>query len=297
MANKIKKLVEVESDSEITKAFQNEMDDKIAALAIIAPYQPAKVSPTKALWAEIGLTEELNVEEAIDKLKEEGIQNLILCINSFGGGVSSSFKVAYTIRKNFDKIIVFVPHIAASGGTLIALTGNEIVMGDMSSLTPLDIQMERGGKMYSVNAMIRSFGALNEFFEKVAEEDAPYPWKAMANKLDPVEFQEWIDASSLMELHAKKILEMNESFKENADLIISRLTSGYPVHSYTITMEEAKEIFGEYIHHGKEDKYKNLWRASKLWIKKYLNVESSNHIIRFILPKNKGVAKNEKTSN
>jgi len=297
MTNNIK-LVEVENDPKITKAFQNEMDEKTAALAIIASYQPAKVSPTKALWAEIGLTEELNVEEAIDKLKENGIQNLILCINSFGGGVSSSFKVAYAIRKNFDKITVIVPHIAASGGTLIALTGNEIVMGDMSSLTPIDVQMERGGRMYSVNAMIRSFGALNDFFEKVAEEDAPYPWKAMADKLDPVEFQEWIDASSLMELHAKKILEMNESFKENADLIVSRLTTGYPVHSYSITIEEAKEIFGKYIHYGKENKYKNLWEASKLWVKKYLGVESSNHIIRFILPKKQEEeGKNEKTSN
>jgi ClpP class serine protease len=213
MANKIK-LVEEESDLKVIKALQNEIDEKTAALAIVASYQPAKVSPTKVLWAEIGLTEELNVEEAIDKLKENGAQNLILCVNSFGGGVSSSFKVAYAIRKNFEKIIVVVPHIAASGGTLIALTGDEIVMGDMSSLTPIDVQMERGGKMYSVNAMIRSFGVLNEFFEKVAEEDAPYPWKAMADKLDPVEFQEWVDASNLMELHAKKILEMNNSSKK-----------------------------------------------------------------------------------
>ena len=158
-------------------------------------------------------------------------------------------------------------------------------MGDMSTLTPIDVQMERNGKMYSVNAMIRSFSALNDLFKDTAEEDAPYPWKAMANKLDPVEFQEWIDASSLMELHAEKILEMNKSFKDNKDGIINKLTSGYPVHSYTITVEEAKEIFGDYIHHGDEEEYKKLWEASCLWVKKYINVESSNHIIRFILPK------------
>lgn len=284
MANGVN-LVGVESDPEITNAFQKEMDEKTAALAMIASYKPAKVSPTKALWAEIGLTEELNIEDAIEKLKAKDIKDLILVINSFGGGVSSSFKIAYAIRKSFNKITVFIPHIAASGGTLIALAGDEIVMGDMSSLTPLDIQMERNGKMYSVNAMIRSFTALNDFFEKVAEEDAPYPWKAMANKLDPVEFQEWIDASSLMELHAKKILELNKSFKENADAIIDQLTTGYPVHSYAITIEEAKKIFGEHIHYGGEEKYRNLWEASRLWVKKYLNVESSNHIIRYILPK------------
>lgn len=126
--------------------------------------------------------------------------------------MSSSFKIAYALRKNFNDITVFIPHIAASGGTLIALSGNEIVMGDMSELTPIDIQMERKGEMYSVNAMIRSFGALNELFKDTSEEDAPYPWKAMANKLDPVEFQEWIDASNLMETHARTILSMNKSF-------------------------------------------------------------------------------------
>ncbi len=79
-----------------------------------------------------------------------------------------------------------------------------------------------------------------------------------------------------------------------SDLIISRLTTGYPVHSYSITIEESKEIFGEYIHYGREDKYKNLWEASKLWIKKYLDVESSNHIIDLFYRKNKGVAKMKK---
>jgi len=284
------KLVDVETDTEICKKFQEEMDKKTAALAMIAPYVPAKVSPSKALWAEIGLIEELNVEDVIYKLKQNNITNLILVINSFGGGVSSSFKIAYALRKNFENITVFVPHIAASGGTLIALGGNEIVMGDMSTLTPIDVQMERNGKMYSVNAMIRSFSALNDLFKDTAEEDAPYPWKAMANKLDPVEFQEWIDASSLMELHAEKILEMNESFRDNKDIIINKLTSGYPVHSYTITVEEAKEIFGEHIHHGGEKEYKKLWEASRLWVKKYINIESSNHIIRFILPKKKEVS-------
>lgn len=222
------KLLEEESDTKICEAFQKDMDDKTAALAMIAPHHPAKITPSKRLWAEIGLEEELNTEDAIHELKEKGVCALILVVNSFGGNVSSSFKVAYALRKHFDNITVFVPHIAASGGTLIALTGDEIVMGDMSTITPIDVQMERDGKMYSVNAMIRSFGALNELFKDTSEEDAPYPWKAMANKLDPIEFQQWIDASNLMEAHARTILGMNKSFDKEADKIIRRLTEGYP---------------------------------------------------------------------
>lgn len=134
------KLVDKETDTKICEKFHEEMDEKTAALAMIAPYQPAKVSPTKTLWAEIGLIEELNIEDAIYKLKENDITNLILVINSFGGSVSSSFKIAYALRKRFDDITVFVPHIAASGGTLVAFVGNEIVMGDMSTLTPIDVR-------------------------------------------------------------------------------------------------------------------------------------------------------------
>ncbi|MCL0103501.1 hypothetical protein M1O51_02635 [Dehalococcoidia bacterium] len=279
------KLLEEESDTKICEIFQKHMGNNTSALAMIASYQPAKISPSKRLWAEIGLEEELNVEEVIHILKEKRISNLILVVNSFGGGVSSSFKVAHALRKNFDNITAFVPHIAASGGTLIALTGNDIVMGDMSTITPIDVQMERNGKMYSVNAMIRSFGALNELFRNTSEEDAPYPWKAMANKLDPVEFQEWIDASNLMETHARTILGMNKSFGDEAEKIISRLTTGYPTHTYSITFEEAKEIFGNHIHHEDAPQYRELWNGARAWVKKYLGVESSNHIIRYILPK------------
>jgi len=279
------KLLEEESDSKISKLFQENLDEKTAALAVVAPYQPAKITPSKRLWAEIGLEEELNIEDAIYKIKEREVNNLVLVVNSFGGGVSSSFKVSYALRKSFDNITVFIPHIAASGGTLIALSGDEIVMGHMSTLTPIDVQMEREGKMYSVNAMIRSFSALNDMFKDTSEEDAPYPWKAMANKLDPVEFQEWIDASVLMESHAKTILNMNKSFQKEADKIIKRLTEGYPTHEYSITVEEAKEIFGSHVHLSEESTYKKLWEAARLWVKKYLGVESANHIIRYVLPK------------
>ena len=58
-------LVDVETDPKICEKFQEEMDERTAALAMIAPYLPAKVSPSKALWAEIGL-----VEDTIHKLKE-----------------------------------------------------------------------------------------------------------------------------------------------------------------------------------------------------------------------------------
>jgi ClpP class serine protease len=44
--------------------------------------------------------------------------------------------IAKTLRKNFSKIRVYIPHVAASGATLIAISADEIVMGEISRLSP-----------------------------------------------------------------------------------------------------------------------------------------------------------------
>jgi len=35
-------------------------------------------------------------------------------------------------------MVAFVPHIAASGATLLAISCDEIIMGDISHLSPID---------------------------------------------------------------------------------------------------------------------------------------------------------------
>ncbi|MDI6886597.1 MAG: hypothetical protein QMD22_09745 [archaeon] len=278
---------EREKDSKIYTGVHEILDEKTAALAFIAPYAPAKVTPTKIILASVDIPEELGIEDAINEIRKEKIEKLYLLLNSLGGGVSSSFKIARILRDNFKEITVFIPHIAASGGTLIALIGNKIVMGEMAHLSPIDIQVERNGKLYSVNAMIRSFGHLNDLFKTTPEEDAPYPWKAMSDKLDPVEFQDWIDASHLMETHAKEILKHeNSSLKEKADEIIDRLSSSYPSHSYSIAINEAEEIFGNNIV-VRPETCPEVFEIMRTWLKKYVLKESALHFIRYILPKKK----------
>jgi len=136
---------------------------------------------------------------------------------------------------------------------------------------------------------MRLYGVLGHLiiFRYTSEEDAPYPWKAMANKLDLVEFQEWIDTSRLMETHAKDILELNSSPKDDVDNIVTRLSRGYPTHPYTITFDEAKDIFRDHLHKASEDKYSQIWSVMRMWLRKYIGQESSNHIIRYVVSEKK----------
>ena len=66
---------------------------------------------------------------------------LDLLVHSPGGYVSATESLIHYIRSMFgEDIRVFVPQLAMSGGTLLALIGREIWMGKHSNLGPVDPQ-------------------------------------------------------------------------------------------------------------------------------------------------------------
>lgn len=273
---------EIEDDPEIIRDFYKNSEPNQAALAMIAPYEPEQISPTRSRFAEISFSEELKMENAIKKLISKDVEEIHFMINSLGGGVSSSFKIAQCLINNFDYIKVYIPHYAVSGGTLISLVGDKIIMGGMSNISPIDPQTVRDGKRNSVNSLPRILRRLEDFFSDTAARDAPYPWKALADKIDPVELQEHIDSSSMMINHARNILcEHEDISEEDMEVIIRKLTSGYPTHQYAITFSEAKDIFGDRLENGEDNP---MMDVMKRWLEKYIAKASSDHHILYIPP-------------
>jgi ClpP class serine protease len=62
-------------------------------------------------------------------------------IDTPGGLVLAALQVARALGTHKAKVTVFVPHYAMSGGTLIALAADEIVMCEHSVLGPIDPQL------------------------------------------------------------------------------------------------------------------------------------------------------------
>src|ERR1700752_4883499 len=60
-----------------------------------------------------------------------------LVLHTPGGLVLAAMQIARAIREHKAKVTVFVPHHAMSGGTLIALAANEIIMTKHSVLGPI----------------------------------------------------------------------------------------------------------------------------------------------------------------
>jgi ClpP class serine protease len=66
---------------------------------------------------------------------------LDIVLHTPGGLVLAATQIARAIRDHKAKVTVFVPHYAMSGGTLIALAADEIVMCRHSVLGPVDPQV------------------------------------------------------------------------------------------------------------------------------------------------------------
>ncbi len=64
-----------------------------------------------------------------------------LVLHTPGGLVLAALQIARAVKDHKGKVTAFVPHYAMSGGTLIALAADEIVMDRHAVLGPVDPQM------------------------------------------------------------------------------------------------------------------------------------------------------------
>lgn len=272
-------------------------ENKAVVLACIAPYVGKKVSPTRILRAEVSMSEEFGVETVINEIKQKtDATTLYLLLNSPGGFVTSSYKIARALRKNFKKIIVFVPHVAASGGTLLALTGNKIVMGMMSNLTPMDPTAYVGKRAISAKNVVDGFDTVTNYFSKINVNDAPYTYKVLAEKYDAMQLDEAISTLVLMQDYISEILRGSGKTKKKAEEIAKKLVRGFKDHSEVINIDKAKKIELNVV---SKEKFPEEWNIMREWLSKYLLQSSDKHIIRYVIsqdliksgPKKKAKAK------
>ena len=66
-----------------------------------------------------------------------------IVLHTPGGLVLASLQIARAIHKHQGQVTAFVPHYAMSGGTLIALAADEIVMSEYAVIVPLFLARTR----------------------------------------------------------------------------------------------------------------------------------------------------------
>lgn len=155
------------------------------------------------------------------KLTDDNVP-IDLILHTPGGLVLASEQIANALQRHPAKVTVFVPHYAMSGGTLIALSADEVVMDDNAVLGPVDPQL---GQYPAVSIL------------------------SVINQKPPAE----IDDTTLImaDMARKAIRQVQETVRriacchytpEQADHLAEVLASGRWTHDYPISVEEAKEL-------------------------------------------------------
>ncbi|HRJ69731.1 MAG TPA: hypothetical protein PK812_08985 [Beijerinckiaceae bacterium] len=165
----------------------------------------------------IDVTDSEEVLKAIQLTDPEVPLDLVL--HTPGGLALAALQIARALSDRKGKVTVFVPHYAMSGGTLIALAADEIVLSPHAVLGPIDPQ-------------IGEFPAAS-FLKVVAQKPAAEVDDVTLIKAD---------------LAAKAIRQMRDSVRvlllphmdaARADVIAEKLTDGHWTHDYPVFAEEA----------------------------------------------------------
>ena len=143
-------------------------------------------------------------------------------IHTPGGLVLAAMQIARAVEAHKAKVTVYVPVYAMSGGTLIALAADEIVLGEFSVLGPIDPQIAGLPAASIVKARdskpVESVFDLTLVFADVAE-------KALAQvKQGAVEL-----LTPRMERSA-------------AEALAAKLAGGHWTHDYALTAQEARAL-------------------------------------------------------
>ncbi|MCE4621549.1 MAG: ATP-dependent Clp protease proteolytic subunit [Desulfurococcales archaeon] len=152
---------------------------------------------------------------------------IALVLHTPGGLVLAATQIARALKRHKGEKIVIVPHYAMSGGTLIALAADRILMDPNAVLGPLDPQIAIGpqGPIVPAPSVIR-----------VAEMKGD---KASDTTLIVADV-----ARKALEEMQEVIVELLEDKmdKERALEVAKALTEGRWTHDYPITVEKAREL-------------------------------------------------------
>lgn len=145
-----------------------------------------------------------------------------IILHTPGGLVLAAEQIAHAIRRHKGKVTVFVPHYAMSGGTLIALAADEIIMDENAVLGPMDPQLSN----YPAVSILRAV----EQKDKNEVDDEILILADVAAK-----------AITQIKLLVHEILS-EKMPPEEAARITEELTSGRWTHDYPITPEKLEKI-------------------------------------------------------
>jgi ClpP class serine protease len=161
------------------------------------------------------------------RLTDENVP-IDVVLHTPGGLVLAAEQIANALCRHKSKVTVFVPHYAMSGGTLVALAADEIVMDPNGVLGPVDpqLQLPQGGGYVPAVSVLAALEVKNP------------------NRNDQTLMMGDVARKAIRQVHdtVYGLLHSNKMDEDKAEAIAAKLSEGCWTHDYPISAREALEL-------------------------------------------------------
>jgi len=152
-----------------------------------------------------------------------------IIIHTPGGIALAATQIAFALEAHRGRKTVMVPHYAMSGGTLIAMAADEIMMDANAVLGPVDPQLGDQQGMYAASSILKVVEK-----KKVDELDDRTLYLAEESKKAIDQMKETV-RNLVKDIHDEEATER----------IVEELVSGKYTHDFPITAKDTCDLLGE----------------------------------------------------
>lgn len=177
---------------------------------------------------------------------------ILLVLYSNGGIIGSAYLIGQLCREHTkQKFVITVPRQAKSAATLLCCAGDEIHMGSLSELGPIDPQIN-GLPVLGLKNSIQHIANLVKETPESAEMFARY----LNYSVKPIDLGYYERVAESAMQYAEKLLEANsKKLPKAANSIAHDLVYAYKDHGFVLDKNESIKIFGNEIVKINTDEY------------------------------------------
>lgn len=195
-------------------------------------------------------------------------KRITLYLYTCGGSALASWSIAHLIRHFCDELEIIVPSKARSGGTLICLGADKIIMTKQATLGPIDPsvngalnpQVPGAGPQARVPVSVEAINGFIEFARKSLGEDARDGMASVMTQLisqvHPLVLGDAYRSRAQIRMLARRLVGRQLQDESKIERVLNFLCSESGSHDYAIFRREARDELGLNIQKPDDDGYK-----------------------------------------
>jgi hypothetical protein len=182
------------------------------------------------------------VFEALIEQNGDRSKDVLLVLLNGGGSIEPAYQISKLCKAYArERFLAVIPRYAKSAATLLAIGADEIHMGPLGQLGPIDPQLGRLPAL-GVSQALKSIAQLSQDYPGSAEMLARY--LSMALTVEQIGYCERICESAAQ--YAERLLTTKQSLPKPAAVIAGELVYEYKDHGFVIDRDEARAHLGNH---------------------------------------------------